>query len=380
MTPPVPERLAEAMVGRLRSDGYLHAPEVADAFRAVPRHQFVPDAPLDQVYDPDRAIVTRVDARGVPVSSSSAPNIMARMLERLGPEPGDRVLEIGTGTGYNAALLATLVTRAGSVTSIDIDPAVTGAARPRLERAGFGAVRVLDGDGWLGSPQGAPYDRIEATVGLWDVSPHWLEQLRDGGTLVLPLWLRPGTQVVVAFERRGDRLTSRTVDPCGFMRLRGPHAGPEEYVHVGGWAAALEHVTAEQAELLAALLEQAPVEEELGGELPEGWFARLAFEATDPILLSRVDDPRSLLCGLFDREAGSLALVADGRVLVHGGDAALRRLRDHLPDLRHRPLDVRSLRIEAVRAGARAGGPAPGGGVVLPRPSFDLLVTEPTTR
>jgi protein-L-isoaspartate(D-aspartate) O-methyltransferase len=368
-----PGRLLDQMVDRLCSDGYVRSPGVEAAFRAVPRHRFLPGEPLAEVYDPSRAIVTRVDAHDVPVSSSSAPDIMALMLERLGVEPGDRVLEIGTGTGYNAALLSVLATPGGSVTSIDIDPLVTAAARPRLEAGDLGPVAVLDGDGWLGWPAGAPYDRIEATVGVWDLSPHWLGQLGEGGTLVVPLWLRPGTEAVVAFERRGERLVSLAVDPCGFMRLRGPHAGPERHLRLDGWFAVLEGATEEEAELLATLLRLPVVEERLDGELPDGWFARLSFDDPDTIMLASVNDPIVHLLGLYDRAAKSLALVGDGRILVHGGDAALRRLRDRLPELRRHPLDLRSLHIEAVPTTHR---PRSGETSVLARPSFDLVVSE----
>jgi protein-L-isoaspartate(D-aspartate) O-methyltransferase len=413
-----PERMLRQMVDQLVAEGLVRSAAVQSAFLAVPRHPFVPNATLDEVYDPDRAIVTRVDAAGVPVSSSSAPNIMALMLDRLDVRPGASVLEIGTGTGYNAALLATLVGPRGSVTSVDIDPVVTAAARERLGAAGFRSVQVVDGDGWLGQPAGAPYDRIEATVGIWDLSPHWLAQLAEGGVLVVPLWLRAGTEAAVAFERRGDRLMSRGVDPCGFMRLRGPHAGPERYVPIGEWLAILESPPAHgphgphdsaahgahdpagldgvpdpapgpaglgaagdpagdgEADLLGRLLGLPATRERLRGKLPDGWFARLAFEEPDSLMLVGAGDPDRLLQGIYDREGKSLALVGGrGEILVHGGPAALRRLRAKLPDLRARPLDLHTLRIEAVPPGT-ASDQHGDGSLTLRRPSFDLVVTE----
>jgi protein-L-isoaspartate(D-aspartate) O-methyltransferase len=370
--------LLDQMVDRLKADGHVCSPAVEAAFRAVPRHEFLPDEPLANVYDQHRAIVTRLDD-GVPVSSSSAPDIMAIMLERLDVEPGDRVLEIGTGTGYNAALLSLLATRSGSVTSIDIDPEVIAAAWPRLRRMAP-AVRVVEADGWLGQPERAPFDRIEVTVGVYDLSPHWRDQLREGGVLAVPVWLRTGVEALVAFERRGQRLVSCGVDPCGFMRLRGPHAGPERYIRMGEWFAMLEDASADDAVLLDALLRLQPSEEPLGAELPAGWFARLSLREPDAIRLAATGDQDVTLAGLFDRRARSLALVGDGRVRAWGGDAALRRLLNRLPDLRDHPLDLHHLHVEAVPTPTVPGGPGatpvPPGALILARPSFDLVVTE----
>jgi protein-L-isoaspartate(D-aspartate) O-methyltransferase len=109
------------------------------------------------------------------------------MLGQLDPQPGDRVLEIGAGTGYNAALLAELVSDTGSVTTVDIHPDVTDHARHALAETGYDRVRVVTGDGALGEPDHAPYDKIIVTVGPWDLPPAWFDQLAPGGTLVVPL-------------------------------------------------------------------------------------------------------------------------------------------------------------------------------------------------
>lgn len=196
---------------------------VAQAFRAVPRHVFLPGVPLEEVYS-DEAIVTKRDAQGLPISSSSQPAIMALMLEQLAVEPGHRVLEIGAGTGFNAALLAHLTGPAGEVVSVDLDQDLIDRARLHLRGA---AVTLVCGDGALGYAPRAPYDRLIATVGVWDLAPDWLEQLAPGGRLVVPLDVR-GVQVSVAMERGDGCWSSRSVTPCGFMRMRGPSAGPEQ--------------------------------------------------------------------------------------------------------------------------------------------------------
>lgn len=222
--------LHRALVDELVRQGHIASPSVEAAFRAVPRHLFLPDVPLEDVYR-DQVIVTKT-VDGLAVSSSSQPQIMAIMLEQLGLMPGQRVLEIGAGTGYNAALMAHIVGEAGLVVSMDIDEDLVEGARRHLAAAGFDRVRVVAGDGGFGQPAGAPYDRIILTVGAWDVAPAWSEQLRPGGRLVLPLAVG-GAQKSVAFERANGHLVSVSVTACLFMRLRGACAGPGRRVPLG---------------------------------------------------------------------------------------------------------------------------------------------------
>ena len=218
----------DALVDRLRRQGHLRLPRVEAAFRSVPRHLFVPEVPVEEAYR-DRAIITKW-AEGLPVSSASQPAIMAIMLEQLGLEPGHRVLEIGAGTGYNAALMAQIVGDAGKIVTLEIDGDLAASARTHLAAVGFGHVQVVLGDGSRGYPESAPYDRIILTVGAWDIVPAWREQLHPEGRLVLPLTLR-GVQRSVAFE--GHHLTSVSVHDCEFMPLRGALAEPPRRVALG---------------------------------------------------------------------------------------------------------------------------------------------------
>jgi protein-L-isoaspartate(D-aspartate) O-methyltransferase len=144
------------------------------------------------------------------------------------------VLEIGAGTGYNAALISHIVGPSGQVTSVDIDPELVATAREHLARAGFGDVTVVCADGAGGDPEHAPYDRVIATVGVSDLAPAWLEQAASQARIVVPLDVR-GTQLSAAFERAdpavpGGPWTSRSLAPGGFMRMRGSLAGPERVV------------------------------------------------------------------------------------------------------------------------------------------------------
>ncbi len=237
--PAASRALRHRLTDELRRLGRVSDPAVEAAFRAVPRELFLPGLALEQIYR-DAVVVIKRSADGVPTSSSSQPSIMATMLDQLAVEPGQRVLEIGTGSGYNAALLADLVGESGSVVSVDLDQDLVAAARERLDRAGCSAVRVVCADGGHGWPDLAPYDRIIVTAGAADLPPAWQDQLAPGGRLVLPLSLS-GAQRSIAFERQADRLVSVSVFGCGFMPLRGAFAAERLVAVLGSTAPAQLH-------------------------------------------------------------------------------------------------------------------------------------------
>ena len=300
------EDLNDRLIETLVADASIKSPPVEAAFRSVLRHHFLPGTPLEEVYSA-RAVVTRRGTDGAPTSSSSDPKIMARMLEQLDVRPGHRVLEIGAATGYNAALLRHLSGEAGAVTTVDIDPTLTATAVDNLRRAGVQGVEVVTGDGWAGVPSNAPFDRIEATVGVWDLSPAWIDQLRPGGVLEVPLWLRAGLQASVAFQKSDDGLRSRSIEPCAFMRLQGLGAGPESYTRVGRWTAHLDHPRPTDVAMLSQLLEQ-PARSQDPPALDAGWFTAIALAAPGAVMLANWEE-RVTLSGVFDPAGGSLALI-----------------------------------------------------------------------
>ncbi len=128
--------------------------------------------------------------------------------------------------------MAHIVGPTGQVVTVDIDEDLVAAAREHLKAARFDRVQVVCGDGGLGYPDAAPYDRIILTVGAWDITPGWREQLRPAGRLLLPLSIK-GPQLCVAFERADGHLESVSIEECGFMTLRGAFAGPSGWIRLG---------------------------------------------------------------------------------------------------------------------------------------------------
>lgn len=210
-----------------------------DAFASIPRELFIPDdvwriteggtrlVPIhraadlvawrDLVYSRE-AIATQVDGTEDVTSSSSMPEVMALMLDRLDPRPGGRILEIGTGTGWNAALLAH---RFGdeNVISVEVDPLVSDRARTALERAGRNP-SVVTADGSDGYPPGAPYDRVIATCAFYQMPYPWVAQARPGGRIVAP-WSNASYGGLAVLDVSGDGTASGHFrGDTAFMPLR----------------------------------------------------------------------------------------------------------------------------------------------------------------
>ena len=255
-----------------------------DVIAQVPREGFIPDVvyrhewdrpapnwvPVSRVQQPalwrrlvdaEDYVITQVDdghpsADGsgyTPTSSASNPVVVAEMLDCLDLHPGHRVLEIGTGTGWNAALMASVV-GAENVTSVEIDREVADHARRALAGAGFDAVSVITGDGEAGWASTAPYDRVIATVGVYSIPGPWVTQTTLGGRLVVPLsnhYQHPGIAVLQR-TRTGayGRLAGRAV----FMPLRA-HRHPR--ISDGDWERA----------------EQLPTTDSTTDQYPQDWIS-----------------------------------------------------------------------------------------------------------
>ncbi|MFJ7913142.1 methyltransferase, FxLD system [Kitasatospora sp. NPDC096204] len=217
---PTAEELRAALTDRLLAQGAIRTAAVENAFRTVPREHFLPGFPLEAAYA-DSPTYTKADVSGTQISAASQPAIVALMLEQLDARPGERIFEAGAGTGVNAAYMGRIVGPDGQVVAVDVDDDLVDGARKHLADAGITNVDAILGDGALGHPAAAPFDRLIATVSTSEMPTSWLEQVKPTGRIVLPLRLRGTASRVIAFERGTDGWVSVDDQLAVFMPLRG---------------------------------------------------------------------------------------------------------------------------------------------------------------
>jgi protein-L-isoaspartate(D-aspartate) O-methyltransferase len=202
----------EAMVRDQLKGRDIHDPRVLGAFLETPRHRFVPPERQEEAYAD----------HPVPIGAAqtiSQPYIVALMVQELNPRPGQRILEVGAGSGYQTAILARL---AGRVYGIERIPELAEAAAARLADLDAWNVTIRLGDGSLGWPEEAPFDGIICGAGAPEVPPPWIDQLAEGGRIVMPVGSRD-SQMLVTAEKIGGLTREREVCPVRFVRLLGEH-------------------------------------------------------------------------------------------------------------------------------------------------------------
>lgn len=238
-TPPAVADRMQALVARIERTFSPESPWVREAFLKVPRHRFIRRRgtaeagefiPVDRSHptteDLDRIYADEVVMIHHPPSSASQPYVVAKMLDWLEVKPGMKVLEIGTGSGFNAALLAVGTGDPGLVHTLDIQADLVAEAKEHLAEAGYGGVHVRCGDGAYGWPEAAPFDRIIVTAASADLPPAWLSQLAPSGVLVVPFKSPPVGDLQLRLRREGEVHRGGFMSVFYFMSLQGDYRVP----------------------------------------------------------------------------------------------------------------------------------------------------------
>ena len=205
------EMTNESLIGELEREGYLKTPRIRNALEKIDRADFVPEELRDEAY---RNTALPIGAG----QTISQPLVVAFMLELLRPEAGQKILDVGTGSGWVAGLLAELVGKKGRVISIERMPELSAAARRNLARYGFvgsGVLLLLVGDGTKGWPEEAPYDRIIAAAAGTAVPAPWKEQIAVGGRIVAPV----GSRIVMLEKRQDGSFREEAYEGFSFVPL-----------------------------------------------------------------------------------------------------------------------------------------------------------------
>ncbi len=206
----------EELVASLIRQGYLESPKVIEAMKNVPRHHFTGD----------RSAKSALMDSPQPIGCGqtiSAPHMVAMMVEKLDPEKGDNVLEVGGGSGYHAAVIAQIVGPEGKVTSVEYVPELVARGRKNLEKAGIRNVELVQGDGGQGYPSNAPYDGITVAAACPDVPQPLKEQLAVGGRLVLPVGSQYMQELFVITKKEEGNFQTNSYGGCVFVPLRGKY-------------------------------------------------------------------------------------------------------------------------------------------------------------
>ncbi|MEW6221722.1 MAG: protein-L-isoaspartate(D-aspartate) O-methyltransferase [Candidatus Hadarchaeota archaeon] len=212
----------EELVNRLVEWGYLKKPEIIAAFKKVPREEFIPESAREYAYSDQPLYIGQNQ-------TISAPSMISIMMENIDLSKNMRVLEIGTGSGYNAALIAEVVGREGVVASIERIPELAKSAKANLKKTGYGWVEVVVRDGTLGYLEKAPWDRILITACAPEIPKPLLDQLKVDGKIGAPVGRDYMFQTWTVAEKRGDNEVKITEHGgCSFVPLVGKHGWEED--------------------------------------------------------------------------------------------------------------------------------------------------------
>lgn len=205
------DKLREIMVKEQIERRGIKDKRVLEVMRKVPRHLFVPEDLRDEAYN-DYPLPIGEE------QTISQPYIVALMTELLGLKGKEKVLEIGTGSGYQAAILAHLCKE---VYTIEIIEKLASSAQEKLRKMGYENIFVRWGDGFEGWPEYAPFDAIIITCAIPEIPPPLLEQLKDGGKICAPYERTPGGQILALFQKKGAKVDTNYIDYVRFVPMRG---------------------------------------------------------------------------------------------------------------------------------------------------------------
>jgi len=205
------EQMRRDMVQQLKQQGMLESAAVAEAMTATPRHLFVPEELRHLAYY-DTPLPIGED------QTISAPGVVAKMTELLEPQPEDVILEVGTGSGYQAAVLSHLVKQ---VYTIEILAPLAESAEKRLKELGYDNVTVRCGDGYQGWPEYAPFNGIIVTCAPEEIPQPLEEQLKEGGRMVIPVGPEHGIQQLYLLQKRGGTISKTVVLSVQFVPMTG---------------------------------------------------------------------------------------------------------------------------------------------------------------
>jgi len=233
-------KLNKEMIKEVKKKGFLKNTEYEKAFLSTPRHIFIPSVydiekqewkkfdvdyskPQEEILKKiyvDRPLVITIKEEDV-LSTSSQPTVMAMMIEEAKLKNGDKVLEVGTGSGYNASVISKIIGDNGKVITIELEKKVYELSKTNLKRSGIKNIEIYCADGGLGYPKEAPFDKIIVTTSSSDITEEWIRQLNIGGILVLPLVTR-GIEAIVSLRKEDDKLLKGDIKYyVRFLTMRG---------------------------------------------------------------------------------------------------------------------------------------------------------------
>ncbi len=201
--------------------GYLSSERIKQAMLKIPREDFIPLLYRDYAY---REVPLPLPGKKATIS---CPHSYPLFYEPLGLDAGHRFLEVGLGSGYGTALAREIVGKDGLVVSVEIDPVTFEFAKNNLERAGYGDIILVQGDGGLGYPEKAPYDKICITAACLEIPPPLIEQLRSGGRLIAPV-IEQGVQNLLVLDKSEQGIIRNVVAEVLYVPLRGRYGVSEE--------------------------------------------------------------------------------------------------------------------------------------------------------